>query len=70
MDDIESYLRIVSPTAFCGGTWECYDSHDSLDEYCKVHSDNVNEYEVWNKLHKFLPEVVLIALTGGSATTY
>ena len=67
---IELYLRIVCPTAFCGGTWECYDSHDSLNEYCEVHSDNVNEYEVWKELYKFLPEVIQIALTGRSVTTY
>ena len=71
MDIIELYLRIVCPTAFCGGTWECYDSHDSLNKYCKVHAaDSVNEYEVWKELYKFLPEVIQIALTGRSVTTY
>ena len=68
---IELYLRIVCPTAFCGGTWECYDSHDSLDEYSEVHAvDGVNEYEVWKIHQKYLPRVVQIALTGRDITTY
>ena len=41
----EAKLREVSTTAYCGGSWNCYDSHDYLDEYIEIHGIGFEESE-------------------------